>query len=105
MQLGRALGAHVTATVRNPDAREAVARLGADEVIDPDGFEEHGPFDVILELVGAPNLGANVKALNMEGRIVVIGIAAGAKAELNLAALMAKRGQVMASMLRPGRWS
>jgi putative PIG3 family NAD(P)H quinone oxidoreductase len=100
VQLGRALGAHVTATVRNPDARDAVAQLGADEVIEPDGFEEHGPFDVILELVGAPNLGANVKALNMEGRIVVIGIAAGAKAELNLAALMAKRGKVMASMLR-----
>jgi NADPH:quinone reductase len=100
VQLGRALGAHVTATVRNPDARDAVAELGADEVIDPEGFEEHGPFDVILELVGAPNLGANVKALNMEGRIVVIGIAAGAKAELNLAALMAKRGRVMASMLR-----
>lgn len=100
VQLGRALGAHVTATVRNPDAREAVARLGADEVIEPEGFEEHGPFDVILELVGAPNLGANVKALNMEGRIVVIGIAAGAKAELNLAALMAKRGRIMASTLR-----
>jgi NADPH:quinone reductase len=100
VQLGRALSAHVTATVRNPDARDAVAELGADEVIDPEGFGEHGPFDVILELVGAPNLGANVKALNMEGRIVVIGIAAGAKAELNLAALMAKRGRVMASMLR-----
>jgi putative PIG3 family NAD(P)H quinone oxidoreductase len=100
VQLGRALGAHVTATVRNPDARDAVAQLGADEVIDPEGFGEHGPFDVILELVGAPNLGANVKALDMEGRIVVIGIAAGAKAELNLAALMAKRGRVMASMLR-----
>ena len=100
VQLGRALGAHVTATVRNLAARDAVAELGADEVIDPEGFGEHGPFDVILELVGAPNLGANVKALNMEGRIVVIGIAAGAKAELNLAALMAKRGRVMASTLR-----
>jgi NADPH2:quinone reductase len=100
VQLGRALGAHVTATVRNPDARDAVAQLGADEVIDPEGFEEHGPFDVILELVGAPNLGANVKALNTEGRIVVIGIGAGAKAELNLAILMAKRGRIMASTLR-----
>jgi NADPH2:quinone reductase len=100
VQLGRALGAHVTATVRNPDARDAVAQLGADEVIDPEGFGEHGPFDVILELVGAPNLGANVKALDIEGRIVVIGIAAGAKAELNLAVLMAKRGRVMASTLR-----
>jgi NADPH2:quinone reductase len=100
VQLGAALGAHVTATVRNPGARDAVAGLGADEVIEPGGFEEHGPFDVILELVGAPNLGANVKALDTEGRIVVIGIAAGAKAELNLAALMAKRGRIMASTLR-----
>jgi putative PIG3 family NAD(P)H quinone oxidoreductase len=100
VQLGHALGAHVTATVRNPDARDAVAELGADEVIEPEGFEEHGPFDVILELVGAPNLGANVKALNTLGRIAVIGIAAGAKGELNLAALMGKRGRIMASALR-----
>jgi NADPH2:quinone reductase len=100
VQLGRALGAHVTATVRDPDARGPVGRLGADEVVEPEGFEEQGPVDVILELVGAPNLGANVKALNTEGRIVVIGIAAGAKAELNLAALMAKRGRIMASTLR-----
>jgi len=90
----------VTATVRNPDARDTVAQLGADEVIEPEGFEEHAPFDVVLELVGAPNLGANVKALNADGRIVVIGIGAGAKAELNLAALMAKRGSIMASTLR-----
>ncbi|MDP2712447.1 MAG: zinc-binding dehydrogenase [Solirubrobacteraceae bacterium] len=100
VQLAHALGAHVTATVRNPDARDAVARLGADAVIEPDGFGEHGPFDVILELVGAPNLGADVKALRTEGRIVVIGIGAGAKAELNLAVLMAKRGRIMASTLR-----
>lgn len=100
VQLAHAVGAHVTATVRNPDARDGVAQLGADAVIEPDGFEEHGPFDVVLELVGAPNLAANVKALNTGGRIVVIGIAAGAKAELNLAALMAKRGRIMASTLR-----
>ena len=100
VQLGHALGAHVTATVRNADARDAVAALGADEVLEPDGFEEHGPFDVILELVGAPNLAANVKALDTEGRLVVIGVGAGAKAELNLAALMAKRGRIMASTLR-----
>lgn len=100
VQLGAALGAHVSATVRNPEARDAVAGLGADEVLDPEGFEEHGPYDVILELVGAPNLAANVKALNTEGRIVVIGIGAGAKAELNLAVLMAKRGRIMAATLR-----
>jgi putative PIG3 family NAD(P)H quinone oxidoreductase len=100
VQLAHAFGAHVTATVRNPDARDAVAQLGADEVIACEGFEEHGPFDVVLELVGAPNLGANVKALDTLGRIVVIGIAGGAKGELNLAALMAKRGRIMSSMLR-----
>jgi len=99
IQLGVAAGARVTATVRNADNRDAVARLGA-SVIEPDGFERHGPFDAILELVGAPNLGANVDALDTAGRIVVIGIAAGAKAELNLAKLMYKRGRVMGSTMR-----
>jgi putative PIG3 family NAD(P)H quinone oxidoreductase len=101
VQLGHAAGAHVTATVRNEAARDPVAGLGADEVIEPEGFEEHGPFDVIIELVGAPNLGADVKALNTLGRIVVIGIAGGAKGEVNLAALMANRGRIISSTLRP----
>ena len=81
--------------------RDAVAALGADEVLDPEGFEEgHGSFDVILELVGAPNLKGNLKALATNGRIVVIGVGAGAKAELNLLALMSKRARIMASTLR-----
>src|SRR4051794_38199116 len=100
VQLGATAGAGVIATVRNPDHRDAVAALGAHHVIAPEGFGAHGPFDVILELVGAPNLAENVKALDTLGRIVVIGIAAGAKAELNLGALMGKRGRISASMLR-----
>ena len=100
IQLGRAAGARVTATVRNEAHRESVASLGA-EVIPPEGFEEHGPFDVILELVGAPNLPNNLTALATLGRIVVIGIGAGAKAEIHLAALMGKRGTIRASTLRP----
>src|SRR3954453_6208263 len=100
VQLGVAAGAHVTATVRRPEAREAVTSLGAHAVIEPDGFEEHGPFDVVLELVGAPNLGPNLKALAMQGRIVVIGIGAGAKGEVNLRDLMTKRATLRASMLR-----
>jgi NADPH2:quinone reductase len=99
IQLARATGARVTATVRNESLREEVAALGA-EVIEPEGFGEHGPFDVILELVGAPNLQTNVKSLAIKGRIMVIGISAGAKAELNLGALMGSRGRVMASNLR-----
>ena len=50
-----------------------MAALGA-EVIAPEGFAEHGPFDVILELVGAPNLAENLQALATGGRIAVIGV-------------------------------
>jgi NADPH:quinone reductase len=99
IQLARASGARVTATVRNPDARDQVAELGA-TVIDPEGFGEHGPFDVILELVGAPNLPENLAALNTGGRVTVIGIGAGAKAEVNLGLLMGKRARIHGSMLR-----
>ena len=99
VQLGNAIGARVTATVRRPELRARVAALGA-EVIAPEGFEDHGPFDVILELVGAPNLAGNVRALATAGRIAIIGIGAGAKAELNLGALMAKRGRIYSSTLR-----
>ncbi|MBA3301542.1 MAG: zinc-binding dehydrogenase, partial [Thermoleophilaceae bacterium] len=99
VQLGRAAGAQVSATVRNADLRAGVADLGA-EAIDPEGFEEHGPFDVVLELVGAPNLAGNLKALATDGRIVVIGVGAGPKAEINLLAIMGKRAQLRGSTLR-----
>ena len=99
VQLGRATGADVTATVRNEELRPGVEALGA-RVIAPDGFEEQGEFDVVLELVGAPNLAANLSSLATGGRIVVIGVGGGAKAELNLLALMGKRGRIMASTLR-----
>ena len=99
VQLGRAAGATVTGTVRNEALRPQVEALGA-RAVAPEDFEQHGPFDVVLELVGAPNLAANVGALATRGRIVVIGVGAGAKAELNLLALMGKRGRVMASTLR-----
>jgi NADPH:quinone reductase len=100
VQLGAAAGAQVTATVRNRDAHEAVRGLGAHEVVEPPGFEERGPFDVILELVGGPNLAGNLQAVATQGRIVVIGIAAGARAEIDLRALMGKRATLRASTLR-----
>jgi NADPH:quinone reductase len=99
IQLGHAAGARVTATVRNPDLREQVAALGAD-VIAPEGFTEHGPFDVILELVGAPNLTDNLNALEICGRLAVIGMGAGSTAEINLGVLMMKRGRIYGSTLR-----
>jgi putative PIG3 family NAD(P)H quinone oxidoreductase len=100
IQLGHTAGAQVYATVRNAEVREEVAKLGA-SVLAPEEFTDHGPFDVILELVGAPNLPDNVNSLNTLGRIVVIGIGAGAKGELHLGALMGKRGRIFASTIRP----
>jgi NADPH2:quinone reductase len=99
IQLASAIGARVTATVRNEQLRAQVAALGA-EVIAPEAFAEHGPFDVILELVGAPNMGENLQALATRGRITVIGVSAGAKTELNLLALMGKRARIFGSTLR-----
>jgi NADPH:quinone reductase len=103
VQLGRAAGAHVTATVRGEELREGVRELGAHEVIAPEGFESSPPptpYDVVLELVGAPNLPGDLAALATGGRIVVIGVGAGFKAELDLLALMGKRGSLQASTLR-----
>jgi putative PIG3 family NAD(P)H quinone oxidoreductase len=100
VQLAACAGARVTATVRAESLRDRVAELGAELVLDPEGFGAAGPFDVILELVGAPNLAADLDALAMLGRIVVIGIGAGARAEIDLRSLMARRGRLMASMLR-----
>jgi NADPH:quinone reductase len=99
IQLGHAAGASVTATVRRPELRDAVSVLGA-EVVDPGDFTDAGPFDVVLELIGAPNLEGNLEALAIGGRLMVIGVGGGAKAEVNLLALMGKRLRLMGSTLR-----
>ena len=101
IQLGRMTGARVTATVRREELRARVEELGARAAIDPEGFEEHGPFDVILELVGASNLAGNLKALATRGRIAVIGVGGtGPQAEINLLALMQKHARIHGSTLR-----
>jgi NADPH:quinone reductase-like Zn-dependent oxidoreductase len=99
VQLGRSTGAVVTATVRDESLRDAVTSLGA-KVIPPDEFSDHGPFDVILELVGAPNLAADVGSLDVGGRLSIIGVGAGSVGELDLRQLMAKRALIRGSTLR-----
>jgi NADPH:quinone reductase-like Zn-dependent oxidoreductase len=100
VQLGRAAGARVTATVRRAELRPQVEELGA-RAIDPEGFEDEGPFDVVLELVGASNLAGNLSALSTGGRIAVIGVGGtGPKGEINLAAVMQKRARIHGSTLR-----
>jgi len=100
VQLAAAAGARVVASVRNRDHHAAVAALGAERVVEPADAAAAGPFDVILELVGAPNLPADLEALAIGGRVVVIGVPAGARADLDLRRLMAARGRVLASHLR-----
>ena len=99
VQLGRAAGARVTATVRRPELRADVERLGA-RVVEPEGFAEHGPWDVVLELVGAPNVPEDIAALAPLGRLLVIGVGAGARTEVDLRVLMAGRLRVMGSTMR-----
>jgi NADPH:quinone reductase len=99
VQLGTMAGARVTATVRDEHAREQIAALGV-QAVPPEGFAGHGPFDVILELVGAPNVPEDLQALALRGRLCVIGVGAGAKAEIDLRVLMGKRGTIHASTLR-----
>jgi NADPH2:quinone reductase len=101
VQLAAAAGARVVASVRDRGHHAAVAALGAERVVAPaEDWGQAGPFDVILELVGAPNFPANLEALAVGGRIAVIGTPAGSRVELDLRRLMALRGRLLASSLR-----
>jgi len=104
VQLAGLAGAAVTATVRNPELRDEVEEIGSRagwcEVVAPDEFVASGPFDVVLELVGAPNLADDLESLASGGRIAVIGVGAGAVAELNLLTLMGRRARIHGSTLR-----
>jgi NADPH2:quinone reductase len=100
VQLAAAAGATVVASVRDPERRGAVAALGAAEVVDTADVGTHGPYDVVLELVGAPSLPAVLGALALGGRVVVIGVGGGARVEVDLYRLMASRARLCGSTLR-----
>lgn len=100
VQLAAAAGARVVASVRDPTLREAVADLGARDVIDPGDVGAHGPYDVVLELVGTPGLELALSALSTGGRALVVGVGAGARLSLDLFELMGKRAQLRGSTLR-----
>lgn len=97
--LAVAAGAEVTATVRRSELHPKVAQLGA-TVITVEQLPEQPPFAVILELVGAPNWPMDQQLLAAGGRIVVIGIGAGARVEMDLLALMGRGASVHGSTLR-----
>jgi NADPH:quinone reductase len=103
VQIAASMGASVVATVRDPGLHYAVSALAPGYVtaVLPEEFTNHGPFDVVLELVGGSNLAANVSTLNIGGRISIIGVSGGGgKAEIDLLAMMTKRARLMASTLR-----
>jgi NADPH:quinone reductase len=100
VQLAAAAGATVVASVRDPARRAEVAALGATEAIDPADVAGHGPYDVVLELVGAASLPTVLPHVSPWSRVVVIGIGSGAKMELNLGQLMASRTRIGGSTLR-----
>ncbi|KUJ64865.1 NADPH:quinone oxidoreductase [Streptomyces albus subsp. albus] len=109
IQLAKALGARVAVTAGGPRKLAACRELGADILIDyreQDFVEEirentaGAGADVILDIMGAKYLDRNVQALAVNGRLVVIGLQGGVKAELNLGALLSKRCAVMGTTLR-----
>ncbi len=94
----------------SPEKMERVGELGADFLINfretPDFTEVVKEFtakkgvDLILDHVGAKYLAPNMNSLAYKGKLVVIGVTSGIKAELNLALMMVKRQQIIGSVLR-----
>jgi NADPH2:quinone reductase len=109
LQLALAVSAVPIGTSRSPEKLERVKALGLQHAIVPteQGFAEQvkeatggALADVILDTVGAKYLGENLKAAAAGGRIVVIGLLGGIKAELPLGVLVAKRLSLRGSVLR-----
>jgi putative PIG3 family NAD(P)H quinone oxidoreductase len=102
IQVAVAQGAVVTVTVGSALKADRALSLGAARAVlyrDED-FVEAGPFDVILDNMGAAYLDRNVQALAVGGRLAVIGLQGGVKGELNLGMLLTKRASVGATSLR-----
>jgi NADPH:quinone reductase-like Zn-dependent oxidoreductase len=101
VQLAAATGARVVATVRHAAHHDAVRALGAATVIDPAGVADHGPYDVVLELVGAASLPDVLPHLATGARVVVIGVGSGATMPISLHVLMTARARIGGATLRP----
>jgi NADPH:quinone reductase-like Zn-dependent oxidoreductase len=100
VQLAAVAGAITVASVRSPHLRPLVAELGAIRAVAPDEALTHGPFNVVLELVGAESLSGVLPAMAIGGRVTVIGVGGGARMELDLLGLMHRRARISASTLR-----
>ena len=106
IQVARALGARVAVTAGAQNKLDLCTELGAEITInyrDEDFVaivRNEGGADVIFDIMGAKYLDRNIDALGNEGRLVIIGMQGGVKAELNIAKLLVKRAGVIATALR-----
>jgi len=107
IQLARAMGARIAVTAGSAVKLEVCAALGADILInyrEQDFAEvlsdEIGGVDVILDLMGAKYLARNIQILNRNGRLAIIGLQGGTKAEINLNELLRKNATIHAASLR-----
>ena len=106
VQLGAWLGATVAGSSRTPAKLEAARALGLAEAVDsgrliPSGTTPGAPFDVIIDVFGAPAFAWNTEALAPRGRLVLLGFLQGAKGELTLEPVLRKRLEVIGSVMRP----
>ncbi len=105
IQVATALGARVMTTVGSADKAAFCEELGAEIVVN---YREQDfaaaladdPADVVLDIIGAKYLASNIAVLAPGGRLVIIGLQGGAKAELDLSTLIRKRASVTATVLR-----
>jgi len=111
LQLAQCLGATVAGTSRSKDKLDRAAALGLHHpILSPSAFDPAalaaeitaaaGPIDVTVDLVGGPYLGVDVAAAAPKGRIVIVGLIAGGRAELDMGTLLAKRLVVRGTVLR-----
>jgi NADPH2:quinone reductase len=111
VQLARAAGARVFGTSRTAEKLERARSLGLDEAIvvgdDPSVFSRAvreltngAGVEVILDLVGGPYLQANLEALALRGRLMLVGTTAGASAAFNFGVVMSKRLRIFGTVLR-----
>jgi NADPH:quinone reductase-like Zn-dependent oxidoreductase len=111
LQLAACMGATVVGTSRNKDKLDRAVELGLHHAVlagpdlDPAGLaqavvEAAGPADVVIDLVGGTYLGVDVAAAALHARIMIVGVIAGARATLDMLALMNKRAMVRGTMLR-----
>ena len=106
VQLGRALGVFVIGTARTADKLERAKPLGMSAGVVPDGnrfadaVRRHGEPSVVLELIGGPYLDEDIRTVPVLGRIVLVGLLAGTRAEIDLSAILRKRVRVLGTVLR-----